>query len=75
MLEIARVDLLPRLNAHRVLSVTVSFLSLIGGGIRILGRIFAEGRAATPPLAKTTHEQLLAEQTQRQQTRRSHEAA
>ena len=48
MLEIARVDLQRRLNVHRVLSVTVSFLSLIGGGIRILGRIFAEGRATTP---------------------------
>ena len=42
----ARMDLIRRLNAHRVLSLTVSFLALVGwGGVRILCGIVGERRA------------------------------
>lgn len=65
MLRIARVDLQRRLNAHRVLSLTVIFLSLIGGGIRILGRSSLRVQRQLRDelaLAKTAQEQPLAEQ-------------
>ena len=56
----ARMDLIRRLNAHRVLSLTVSFLALVGWGA------FADLRAELAHL-RASQDQLLAERKQQQE--------
>jgi endonuclease/exonuclease/phosphatase family metal-dependent hydrolase len=55
-----RMDMARRLNAHRVLSLALCSLALVGWGA------FAERRAELTQL-KASQEQLLAERTQHQQ--------